>query len=844
MSSSPPHTSVVDQRTQRRVLRRLGLLLDLNNDLARNASDTRFSGRSAPSIDFEGENYYVFDTDIFELFIQPLEHASYCANFYGDDWGHEGKSRLYSAQAGLIAAEYLFSGDLPGLARDGPIYMTEWHYSELKKRLYSLRGVLSRRAKQALETDQKVENYLEEFERHVHLGGGDSPTDELDRALELAAPETRADALRFLKLAPEPRAVLRFVTARELAPRLVQDVVIEPLEQLNRVYSEILSRVRPLSIRFAPEEKDRAELVRLIEDWQLDLERLHRDKSRPGRIKFDAKSVAYVHWVARRQLNRHERIMLVTGDNALYQAYSLWHQDRPTGEAFLLRRVNQYSPLINPHDTPNDIRAGDEGGYQLFDSTRRAMDAPLVSFNLRWEQGRARAHLANLLRTSKAPELDPAIALFDLSPDWWLERDQTFEDLRNQWREAERIGIGASLPVLERRLDRRRSFLASVGGAADASKAFTHYLSLLLDEIAQRGIRAEFPEAVRFVTDRPSYRARSLPRAPLDVSLKIPVPDKAGGWVEYDLSEIIDRWLNDDDAINALLDPDKNSALFDRLDIVYGVAAALAIRSELWTDADRFAENSITASENTGAAGGKSFNETRLECLYLSALAKRFVIASTSPETSLAKEDIWRENLEHALASLNQVEKGYRALGQERHVFRAISERVAVRLFHASWKAVVKPDILSQSGFDPNLPVRHYHAAMNDIRQGWASLDLARRKEQIAGPHPLNVNAAAFAVVRELLAKRGEELPSLSPSELARIEGELQEVLPVLETLPPIVAVDVYAFLWMVRGHASARQPLESALRMGKFHVLLDSALAGALRAELRTKSGGDSVRT
>src|SRR4051812_14700521 len=92
----------------RRGPRWVGELLDLNADLERNASDTRFSGRSA-NVDFEGRNYYVFDENIFELFVQPQGHWTYCSNFYSPDWNKDKKeSAHFSAQAALIAAEYLF----------------------------------------------------------------------------------------------------------------------------------------------------------------------------------------------------------------------------------------------------------------------------------------------------------------------------------------------------------------------------------------------------------------------------------------------------------------------------------------------------------------------------------------------------------------------------------------------------------------------------------------------------------------------------------------------------------------------------------------------------------------
>ena len=822
-----------DLQCERRVLRRLGHLLELNADLDRNASDTRFSGKAAPEVHFEGRNYYVFDENVFELFIEPIECWQYCSNFYGPPWDADNdlEGREFSAQAGLIAAEYLFSGAIPGLAPNSPIFMTEWHYEELKKRLYKRRRELTVVARRKIETEQEGERYVREFENAVYLGRRDSSADQLERALNGASPETRADAERFRSIVNEPSAILRFVAARELAQRLVDDKVLEPLQQLDRAYAETMARVRPLPSRFVAESSDKGVLKGLMNEWQATLEEGHRNKRKLGRLDYDAKSLAYIHWIARRRLKREERIIFVTGDAPLYEVYSKWYLGRRSEEAFLMRRVNQFAPLINPHDTPNDIHGGEEGGYQLFASTRRAMDAPLVTFQLkRWkESDDDRAFLAGMLTQDAQPENNIAILFFTrkMSLDWWHERDSSFEDLRDKWRVAERLAIGASLPVLARRLDRRRDFLKHLSSAADAGAAFSDYLEHLLEDIAQKGIRVDFPDAIKFVVGGLRSNLPPIARTPLDVRLRIP-SSEGGRAKEYSLTEIINRWLDGDRKILSLLDPSKNERLLDRLDIIYGVAAALALRSEEWIDADRFAEHAVAAAEMMATSGGKAAEETRLECLFLAAVTKRFIIACHSPAEETSREDHWRDNLEQAVFVLSQIEGG----ASESLAFRALSERVAVRLYHLAWKAVVPALELEKSGYDPDLSRDHYLSAIVDIRTGLERLRSRETQKEAAGLAPLFINAAAFAVVGELLDRKALNLPLLDQDCLVQLEQQLEASVDDLPSMPPIVAVVTYAYFWLVRDRSEAKESLRTALRQ-KFRLALDVAFAAKLKREL-----------
>ncbi len=235
---------------RRGVLKRFGHLLELSDEVDRNASDSQFSGRRSLNSDFQGKIYYVFDENVFELFLSPADKWAYCANFYADVWGggDEQMARHYSAKAGMIAAEFLFSGALPGMSPGDPVFMTPWHYGELKRRLYLLRGSFAKRAREQGDNHQTVQQYRDEDERYIHLESDQSPADQFKRALDRASPQTRRDALRFVEITKDYTAALRFLSARALAPRLVEDTVIEPLEQLKWLYSDVMAQVRTLEL--------------------------------------------------------------------------------------------------------------------------------------------------------------------------------------------------------------------------------------------------------------------------------------------------------------------------------------------------------------------------------------------------------------------------------------------------------------------------------------------------------------------------------------------------------------------------------------------------------------------
>ncbi len=811
---------------KRGVLKKFGLLLDTLGDIGRSGLDTEFSRPKEPHSD---RIYYVFDENVFELFVNPKDNLSFCSNFYGRGWERGPRSRDYTAQAALIAGEYLFSGSLPGFGPDGQILVSEWHYYQLIRRLREMRTTL-RHADQNQSSTEQIQREAEAgAQRREQID--QLSIDEIIRSIRNK--DLREDARIFADTIPREyeqqaeAAVRRFVLARERAPLLANDLSLEPLQQIGRVYEDILPHIKPLSAAFWPENEHEEQLLR---EWIALWVRVFGDEKITDRgeigIDSDARTVGYVHWVAQWKLKRTERIVLVTGDSRLFNAYRRWHSGRDAGEAFLLRRINQYSPLLNPHDAPNEIAEGN-GAKPIFETLRSALDAPMLTFNLGIEladKGVAgqldprREYFAEFLINNPHPENHPITQFFThhLDDGWWSLREKSFEQLKQSWQAAERAAIGISYPALETRWTRRQGVFAVIAERAqdgDWSAVFSEYIAGLLAKIARDGLDSDISFAIDIVQSRlqASRSINTEPRAPLRIQLRLPLP---GGEVRA-FAEVLSECENGDERAADLLNPMKNDALRRRTDLVFAVAAALTLRAQLWAHAERFASDALNAlgnlSDEEAAAlglGGEEREIVRGEYEYLSVIARRFLVAETQPSSEPTMErpreqdlpDAWQPHL-LAIERTTKRLLSFHGAKQPRRRFRSLVELVASRAFYLMWGAVMTEDELRHERFDHALAFTQCQNAIREIRRAWSLADSSDVEIAPASRLQLAVNAGLMDLfmLSPNYAKRWRH-HSFSSDERQRIKNELGLLDDVRENVPPIVAVDAYAFLyWLDR---------------------------------------------
>jgi hypothetical protein len=855
---TPSESSEARLHLPETVMRQFRRMMELNADVDRNLSDAVFARAG-------GQIRYVLDENIFEMFIRPAKRAEYVSSFFsGPVSGGSGATFEPSAapQSAMICSEYLLSGELPG-QQAAPVLMTEWHFWELHDQMRVRRAELHAKVQEDIEILQFFDSLgsLTDLEA---IGAG-----ALDQLLAVVDKRIAQDA-QHLRAQGWPDDVLsRSVIAWEAARLLAWDQVMGPIQQLNRIFSdEIAPRLRPLHLEFPLPPALRSELAEQTREWMRRLSTEQRRRSErpgaerielrpPGSLASDARSLAYILWVATRRSSPGARVVFVTGDHLMFDAYRRWHAEQASSEPFVLRRPIQYAPFLNFNDSPNDV----SNGHTVFERTREAIEVPLIIFNLQMRpettspgqaapvQIAAQRELL-LLQLADLPAITahPPIAFFlnRLEADWWQERRERFRELRQAWQHIERVAIGANYQLVSRRLNSaqrmRAEFFAEIGAEA-SGPVILDYARKVLDRIVVDSLRLWFPLALEFIgTINWDESAKKIePRAPIVLRLSLFAPDGSVAApinVNVLLEKDAETWGRD------ILDVERNPNLLHRQHIVFAVAACFALRLALWSQADRYADLASAAADMlaTSETGGTAHDDVA-ECRYLHALTTRFRVGSFSPYRAATTENVWGRWVQRAETSLtrceayhHQPDSGPRQILRE---LRAVSERAALRLFYATWLAVLEQQALPLTlSIDEGF--QSLRAAAEDLRHCFAlanEVDVAGLSTERAGffrsvETQYLVNAAAAEFLAHLFAMNHHlELP------LALIDGAIAARLrqianPQSATLLPSSArIDICSFLVVRWRDEEAGQWLRELFSMPSASTLpIDRALLSAIR--------------
>jgi hypothetical protein len=846
-SAAIPQTSILSQ---------LSKLLEFTRDISRNESDTNFAEAG-------GKIIYVFDTNVFELFIEPDARSRYAEIFHSPVWLQDrpniSELRNFSAQSALVAAEFLFSGRLPG-QENSYIHMTEWHFGELASRRLDL--TTSLKEEFAALTEGSASSSAK-FQGLAETATNQLAVDDL----------TESDAKLFALQTSDASAIQRFRETRLAARYLVQDNYLIKVHQLKRIGSkEIAENIIPLSMRFRPNEVDR-EIIR--NNRQDLLKALREECSRrnvnlhfgapetssvhippkprsDGALQNDADTLAYIQWIAATQLGPKERIVLVTGDSVLFDVYRSWFIRSLPGTPFVLRRITQYAPIINLNSAPSDVA----NTLELFQSTKEAVEAAL--FVLNWPMSskeidshhRGREALAYALSQSRGGRTDDVLSSFvsKLNKQWYEERQQTFSRLIQLWQQMERFVVGTNYDLVMTRYKLSDVVSAKNILTVDGKGAFVEYLKGILNELVSGSIRLFFPFAVSFIRTAAAQhpgRDGHAPRAPIVLCLNIPGTASMMG-AEND-EEKCRFEIHDILAKNAIqfLDIEHCETLSRRPDIVYMLASTLALEANNWNDAERFSELAKSA-EPLDALDVAERENDRFEAIYLSAVAKRFRIGSIEPPKKIAAgSDVWWKLLEGASDSLNQCELHHSQKGEILRQLRSVSERAAVRLFYVAWGAVAYkvhpmicegcfPHMLDQ--FDYSLrDLRTCLYLENEIKR--STLGVRRKKFFGRIERQYITNLASSYVLAYLLTVRiKESVRSLSTSEQKIVQDRIEvwgrEINS--QTLPYPAQADILAFdAVQSRRSQELKRFVGSAIRSRSFALPIDRAYAEAVLSEL-----------
>ena len=751
----PPNEPSLAPPNIREFYSRLLRLLEFTRDMDRNNSDSTFVARGKRNV-----IHYVFDENIFEFFIGARDQygldernarsiysdkRKYSSVFHLKAWrdepnddSNEKRWIRVNRQTAAVTAEYLFSGRLPGQA-ESRIYLTEWHWTELLNRFHVLYDHFRHKAKAATDRKEPLDAVLRSIQEVRELAAADTMTAErLAESLHLTSPD-RDGLLGDLKRLKENdinnSTLVTFVTARIIASKLIDDDILEPFQQIRRIFSrDLASRLRPLHLLSpTPTAADRKILSKASADWEalIRQEEAQRDatpemRRNSRRIAADAQSLAYVQWMADRlENNDSERIIMVTGDNLLFDAYRRWWSARPH-RSFALRRVTQFAPILNFKDARSGVTASDE----IFEKTRRAIEPPLMYFNLaeqvdtripvgqldavlsteEAEQSQrttvvqrhgGREHFALLLK-SRDPLGSNAFKLFaqNIGADVIAERQADYTRIRDLLQELERIAIGVNHNLIARRLDdaeRVRLLSLLARAEADAGQGFEKYINERLDEVYAENAALYVPAtfaALRTWLASQIKTHRFTRRAPIALRLRAPAAPEGSG-VRQSLARIVDDLISlgagGADVSEAVYELERGTWLQERPELLFAVAATTALRLALWDQAAFYAKLAVGSESAKSIFARKDASERAdyFELLYLRALSTRFQIGDIS-SVDEDGEVRSRQLLEFALRDLSACIE-YHVNGTEdegRHILRELrarSERAAVRIFYSSW---------------------------------------------------------------------------------------------------------------------------------------------------------------
>ena len=589
-SSSDP---VAQPEELRPVLEQVLRFVDITRDLERNQDDGSFAKD-------DGTIFYVFDENVFEMFVRPARWKDRTATFYSAFWHRRAHSSdrhgwgAIAAQSALIAAEYLLSGQLPG-QRDGTIFLTEWHQWELRERVEAL-----------IDHHRKLLAAAPTLAKPISASIDDQPF-------------LRSDLL-ILKAQQgwSQEAIDRFMVTRQAANVLAADNLLEPIEQLGRLVSrEMRDRFMNIADAFPISSTEFEVIATSARIW---LERLSTEQQRPRRKPFrrhpgalvnDARSLAVVQWAANRCVGTNQRVVFITGDTLVFDAYRRWHSSVAPGSneyllPFALRRIVQYAPIFNMNDAIGDI----SNARELFDLTRQAVEVTLLPFNLsqmgarsgrREVIDRGREYLALKLVDSKDLIDDKEIGFFAkrLTHKWLEESRQHLNEMRQLWQQTERTAIGSMYETILPRLSRARRIVAeelAEPGAADIGQALVQYVDLLLNQIVEDGLKLWLPLASRFIdTELRRAVAGIWPqRSRLQILIRLDVPWEVGA---VDLATRLERWARGEQPLERMLSTDGDAGVIDRPELIFACAAALALILSSWSNADRFSDLAKKASQ-------------------------------------------------------------------------------------------------------------------------------------------------------------------------------------------------------------------------------------------------------
>lgn len=600
----------------------LSPLYDFSLDIERHKKDLQFTST-------RGTIDYIFDQNIFELFLHPYENTNNAsANWLSPLWLKYSGSKFYkfkksSAQNTLLASEILFGGNLPGQVHE-KIFLSEWHRSELNDRMGFIIASFGQKNLSAFKKDAKnllSQKFLlwqeNKLDADFHLKSS------------FKDPYLKHDIKILKKHHSFDNSLLNsFSRTREVALALATDKSVEPAQQLMRLLERDFQdrlfdakTIRPPKFKRELDflKKTASKYDRAIKE-EIAIQKLNNAKrvDRPnGSIWNDARTLALVELLSQK-LPPKKRVVFVTGDKTVYDAYRRCYEKERRNldlrQPFIIRRVSQYTQLFN--QTLENRAAKEQRKY--FESVRQGVQLALLPIKLSAVTGEY--HDSEILYNRES--LTVPTADDNILESYWKKHysekvGSRLKKLEDECRFTERMTVGLSRHLLMNRMSDSEIelFERLATWSENQDKLLDDYIQKTVKTLNVSALSLAQPEALDFLRKVAENGVQSNVRK-VPLALNLPV-SKSG--ILFDLKQFLESSIQDA--------ADPSTFLSNAFDI-FVASSAVALMNNQWAVADQFSDLAISSSIYMD--GDQRVTEARAaEAYYLSALANRFLLGET-----------------------------------------------------------------------------------------------------------------------------------------------------------------------------------------------------------------------
>lgn len=706
-------------------------LLELSRDIDRNLSDHEFDEAG-------GTIHYVFDENIFEYLIGGIDISKiesedivtshedkrkFSAVFHAEVWRpqrfQQSDEKFWmdvNRQASIVASEYLFSTNLPA-QRSKAIYVTQWHWDEMLRRMKILARHFTFLAKNySVEQREFIHQSITRIKDidKKHFSVKDIKT--LATKLRVDCDYFEEDAQSLIKAGIKNENVTAYMFNMVVSAFLTggrHDVAVRMITDLFK-NGGIGGTLKPAYLigRYQNSAEIRSQAKSFVNAIDREQELQNRpNKRRRASILNDAYSLAYIY-LLNKSLPNDEKVVFVTGDDLIFDAYRrIWSEDPQ--DDFMLRRPVQFTPLLNTLDMQVGLSSD-----EIFEKVRVAIEPALMFFNLGQQISAdggntttlpniklnvGREFLALFLKTHRSIDSSTVLDFFGRKQDdrnGEMDAKSVHEEIGVRFREYERLTIGGASKYIMARFE--RVFDAEMLSALLDSEGYAAYLERGLGNVFELNAKFHVPRAFEAVTKWLRKTSLYDERVPIASLLRVPsvklsntTKSESDAVQQQTIIAFVDTYFgklrqHGDGNVPAPVPPFPDQWLVGKPISLFAAASMIALRIGMWEEASEYAEISLKAIMREFSIDPSSARLDYVEVLYLYCLAKRFDVihSKTDLQDFDAIYDEVRKQTSTAIQLLD-IEEAQAGKSQDRWRFgllhaRARSEKIAMAAFYAA----------------------------------------------------------------------------------------------------------------------------------------------------------------